>query len=169
MTSRTNVVFPTIRDASRRSYEVYDQDFNALTVDDPKTRVVNYNDRRNQQQQHPYEDRRSPNVPVYITEKDPRLNDLENKLSMALSQQNKVLAQQEQVTNALHQQQQLTQGLIQKAFQNKDEFIENLSEQNDHLALATRRLLQDHIKYITAIVQGLNHDISVSISFKDVL
>lgn len=146
--AKTNVVFPRIRGAKphERSYDLVEQDFNALQVGTPRRITVEDNDR------------------IHITKGEnnihPRLDALEDKVTQAIIAQNVVMKEQQKVTEAINHQQQMTQALIDKAFQNREEFLHNLSHiQGEKLEENTRLLLQDHIRYITSIVKRLNQDI----------
>ena len=151
MAHRGGVSFPPIRRSNHESrYDVVEQEFDALNVQSPSKRTVyeSYDSQRTNQPE--------PTM-------SPRLSSLENKVTMALSQQNQVLNQQKQMTDALHQQQDITRNLIDRAFENRDNFIDNLRGLNDNrIQENTRLLLGQHLKYITAIVQRLNADINVS-------
>lgn len=126
---------------SGQEYDVIEQDYNAISVESPRRRKVY----------------------MESSTMSPRINSLEDKVSQALSTQSQVLAQQQQVTDTLNQQQLMTKNMIEHAFQNRDDFIENLSRgTDDRIEAKTRYLLQNHLRYITAIVQRLNHDIDVS-------
>lgn len=148
MATQTGVVLPQIRRSHHKNqFEVVEQEYDAIRVQSPRRKIVTT-----------YDDGRS-----VVTPKSGRIMILEDKVAKALEQQTHVLSQQEQVAKALSDQQRMTEGLIQKAFDNREDFIENLSRvQNDRLEENTRHLLQNHISYITAIVSRLNKDISVS-------
>ena len=156
-------MFPQIRRtaAHKNQYDVVEQDYDAIRVGSPKTRTLAVYDDRVRQEAVP-EGRGSP---MYT-----RLDALEDKVYQALSQQNQVMAQQSEVTRALGEQQRMTENLIDKAFQNRDDFIDNLARvQNDRMEERTRYLLQDHIRYITTIVRRLNADIAVSAMTKKII
>ncbi|XP_061172419.1 protein FAM81A-like [Saccostrea echinata] len=146
MATQTGVVLPQIRRSHHKNqFEIVEQDYDAIRVQSPRRQTVTT-----------FEDGRS-----IVTPKSGRLLALEDKVTRALEQQSQVLTQQEQVAKALNDQQRMTEGLIQKAFDNREDFIENLNRvQNDRLEENTRHLLQNHINYITAIVSRLNKDIA---------
>lgn len=146
MATQTGVVLPQIRRSHHKNqFEVVEQEYDAIRVQSPRRKIVTT-----------YDNGRS-----VVTPKSGRIMALEDKVAKALEQQTHVLSQQEQVAKALSDQQRMTEGLIQKAFDNREDFIENLSRvQNDRLEENTRHLLQNHISYITAIVSRLNKDIS---------
>lgn len=146
--AKTNVVLPRIRGARphERSFDLVEQEFNAIQVGTPRRITVQDEDR------------------IHITQGGdsihPRLNALEDKVTQAIMAQNVVMKEQQKVTEAINHQQQMTQALIEKAFQNREEFLHNLSHmQGEKLEENTRNLLQDHIRYITTIVKRLNQDI----------
>ncbi|XP_062596898.1 protein FAM81A-like [Saccostrea cucullata] len=146
MATQTGVVLPQIRRSHHKNqFEIVEQDYDAIRVQSPRRQTVTT-----------FEDGRS-----IVTPKSGRLLALEDKVTRALEQQSQVLSQQEQVAKALNDQQRMTEGLIQKAFDNREDFIENLNRvQNDRLEENTKHLLQNHINYITAIVSRLNKDIA---------
>lgn len=150
MATQTGVVLPQLRRSHHKNqFEIVEQDYDAIRVQSPRRQL-----------RTSYDNDRS-----IVTPKSGRLMVLEDKVAKALEQQSQVLSQQEQVAKALNDQQRMTEGLIQKAFDNREDFIENLSRvQNDRLEENTKHLLQNHISYITAIVSRLNKDISVSSS-----
>ncbi|XP_063433643.1 protein FAM81A-like isoform X1 [Mytilus trossulus] len=146
--AKTNVVLPRIRGARphERSFDLVEQEYNAIQVGPARRITVEDNDR------------------LIVNQGDdsvhPRLHALEDKVTQAIIAQNVVLKEQQKVTEAINHQQQMTQALIDKAFQNREEFLHNLSEiQGERLEDSTRHLLQDHIRYITSIVKRLNQDI----------
>lgn len=154
--AKTNVVLPRIRGARphERSFDLVEQDFTAIQVGTPRRITV-------QDEDH-----------MHITQGGdsihPRLNALEDKVTQAIMAQNVVMKEQQKVTEAINHQQQMTQALIDKAFQNREEFLHNLSHmQGEKLEENTRNLLQDHIKYITTIVKRLNQDIEVNVNKED--
>lgn len=154
--AKTNVVFPRIRGARphERSYDLVEQDYNAISVGPARHIQVTEDDSQV---------RRSRSVNLGDDSIHPRLNALEDKVTQAIVAQNVVMKEQQKVTEAINHQQQMTQALIDKAFQNREEFLNNLSHiQGERLEENTRILLQDHIKYITSIVKRLNADIEVS-------
>ncbi|XP_060062515.1 protein FAM81A-like [Ylistrum balloti] len=122
-----------------QTYEVVEQDYNAIHVESPRRKQVT----------------------VDSNVLSPRINNLESKVSQALMTQNQVLSQQQQVADALNQQQAMTKNLIEKAFKNRDDFIDSLARaKDDRIEANTRYLLQNHLRYITTIVQRLSQDIA---------
>ncbi|XP_033749327.1 protein FAM81A-like [Pecten maximus] len=133
------VTLPPIDTDRTQNYETVEQDYTAIRVDSPRRKQVR----------------------IENTTMSPRINNLESKVSQALMTQNQVLSQQQQVTDALNQQQAMTKNLIEKAFQNRDDFIDSLGRaKDDRIEANTRYLLQNHLRYITAIVQRLSQDIA---------
>ncbi|KAK3097182.1 hypothetical protein FSP39_007205 [Pinctada imbricata] len=151
MSVRTNVVFPQIRRtaAHKNHYDVVEQEYDAIRVGSPRTRTI-YDEREKVRVEE-----QNTGPPVYT-----RIDALEDRLSHALNQQSQVMSHQSEMTRALGEQQRMTENLIDRAFQNREDFIDNLTRvQNDRLEERTRLLLQDHIRFITSIVRRLNSDI----------
>lgn len=93
--------------------------------------------------------------------RDGRLDDLIARQDQLLSHQMQVSARQNEIADHLkNQNNALNEALLKQVLSNKDNMMANLAqtqatEWNDR----TRELLQQHIRYIVAIIQRLNLDI----------
>ncbi|KAK3588381.1 hypothetical protein CHS0354_018182 [Potamilus streckersoni] len=133
------------------------QEYNAIRVQSPKWRhrVNDPQPETEQPQPATPNERRTPD------RNSDKVSHLISQQERLLDHQKRVAQQQDLVASKLSQQNEmLTQALIQKMFENKDNIIANLSHMRaDQMEEYTRQLLQEHIRYMAAIVQRLNQDI----------
>lgn len=129
------------------------QDFTAIQVEDPHAEELRgAGPPESPRRQIP----RSPPV-----QKDPRIDDLVARQDQLLSHQMQVAARQNEIAEHLKgQNNAANEALLKQILSNKDNVIANLAQlQASEWDERTRELLQQHIRYIVAIIQRLNMDI----------